>query len=246
MRKRSVTGILLSVMILSLSACGSTEIVPEKHLDTISEYAAIKLLKYDANNRSRLVDAATIEEADRRQEEWDKAGAVQPTPTPTPEGMDPVDEDIPIIGDKENVEATCSSLEQYFDTPEGIGLQYSSYDICESYSQNPGDSIVLEASQGNKLLVMKFKLTNTSASDITVDLFAKKARYRIIINGDTVSSAMRTLLMNDMSTYVSSLAGNAEEEIVLVTEVSNESVSSLSSIDLHMKNEDKIYTISIL
>lgn len=245
MRKRRVTGILLSIMILSLSACGATEIVPEKYMDTISEYAAIKLLKYDANNRSRLVDAKTIEEADRRQEEWDKAGVVQPTPTPTPEGMDPV-EDVPVIGDNEKVEATCSSLEEYFDTPDGIALQYSSYDICESYSQKPGDSIVLEASQGNKLLVMKFKLINSSASDKTVDLFAKKARYRITVNGDTVSSAMRTLLMNDMSTYVASLTGNAEEEVVLVAEVSNENASNISSIELYMKNEDKIYTISIL
>ena len=243
--KRLVAGIATGAIAFTLVGCGTTTIVPEKHMDTISEYAAIKLLKYDANNRSRLVDEATIEEADRRQEAWDKADVIEPTLKPTPEGMDPV-EDVPVIGDGEKNDSTCSSLEQYFSTPDGISLQYKDYTLCTSYSQSPGDAIVLEASEGNELLVMRFQLNNTTNQEKEVDLFAKKARYRITVNGEYVCSAMRTLLMNDMTTYVSALQGQSSDEVVLVTEISNEITEQLSSIELYMKNESNIYTIQIL
>lgn len=246
MKKRNVLIVaLLSVMVLTFAGCGTEEIVPEEHMDTVSEYAAIKLLKYDANSRSRLVDQETIDEAERRQEAWDKAGAEKPSSTPVPEGMDPVD-DVPVIDKGAEKESAYNSLEAYYGTAEGIRIQYVDYEICDSYSQNKDDAIVLEASQGNRLVVMKFKISNQSSKEIPVDLFGKKARYRVTINDEYICSAMRTLLMNDMTTYVSSLSADSSEEIVLVAEVSDELSERISGIEVYMKNESKIYTIQIL
>ena len=55
--KNIVCGALLCAMMLSMTACGN-EIpdLTEEESQRVGEYAAVTLLKYDANNRSRLVD----------------------------------------------------------------------------------------------------------------------------------------------------------------------------------------------
>ena len=59
--KNMVCGALLCAMMLSMTACGN-EIpdLTEEESQRIGEYAAVTLLKYDANNRSRLVDPEVV------------------------------------------------------------------------------------------------------------------------------------------------------------------------------------------
>ena len=60
-KKRIVCGALLCVMALGMTACGN-EIpdLTEAESQRVGEYAAVTLLKYDANNRSRLVDPEIV------------------------------------------------------------------------------------------------------------------------------------------------------------------------------------------
>ena len=59
--KNMVCGALLCAMMLSMTACGN-EIpdLTEEESQRVGEYAAVTLLKYDANNRSRLVDPEMV------------------------------------------------------------------------------------------------------------------------------------------------------------------------------------------
>ena len=60
-KKKIVCGALLCVMALGMTACGN-EIpdLTEAESQRVGEYAAVTLLKYDANNRSRLVDPEIV------------------------------------------------------------------------------------------------------------------------------------------------------------------------------------------
>ena len=60
-KKRIVCGALLCVMALGMTACGN-EIpdLTEAESQRVGEYAAVTLLKYDANHRSRLVDPEIV------------------------------------------------------------------------------------------------------------------------------------------------------------------------------------------
>ena len=60
-KKDVVCGALLCAMALTMTACGN-EIpdLTEEESQQIGEYAAVTLLKYDANNRSRLVDPEIV------------------------------------------------------------------------------------------------------------------------------------------------------------------------------------------
>ena len=60
-KKRIVCGALLCVMALGMTACGN-EIpdLTEAESQRVGEYAAVTLLKYDANHRSRLVDPENV------------------------------------------------------------------------------------------------------------------------------------------------------------------------------------------
>lgn len=246
-KKGIIQAIFFCITVFLLAGCGSTTNASDEQLTAISEYAAIMLLKYDANNRSRLVDEATIEEADRRKEAWEEAGRIEPTPTPDSGGMRPVDDTTVIENtDKESNQSTCSSLNEYFANPDGIDIEYTGYELCDSYAQERNDYFALEAADGKKLLVLKFQLQNTKTEAKEVELFSKKAVYRILINDEYVCSAMRTILMNDISTYVSKLAGQSSEEVVLVTEIEEALASSIHTMELYMKDELNTYTIKIM
>ena len=60
-KKKIVCGALLCVMALGMTACGN-EIpdLTEEESQRVGEYAAVTLLKYDANHRSRLVDPEIV------------------------------------------------------------------------------------------------------------------------------------------------------------------------------------------
>ena len=64
MKKKGFALLITICMIFGLSACGEN-VIPEmtdEELQAVGEYAAITLMKYDANQRSRLVDIALLEE----------------------------------------------------------------------------------------------------------------------------------------------------------------------------------------
>lgn len=79
--KNMVCGALLCAMMLSMTACGN-EIpdLTEEESQRVGEYAAVTLLKYDANNRSRLVDPEMViaklekEAAKEASQEEEKSG----------------------------------------------------------------------------------------------------------------------------------------------------------------------------
>ena len=92
--KNMVCGALLCAMMLSMTACGN-EIpdLTEEESQRVGEYAAVTLLKYDANNRSRLVDPEMViaklekeaaKEASQEEEKAEETGSTGTTEVTMP------------------------------------------------------------------------------------------------------------------------------------------------------------------
>ena len=118
-KKRIVCGALLCVMALGMTACGN-EIpdLTEAESQRVGEYAAVTLLKYDANNRSRLVDPEIVIaklEKDAAKETGRQENAQteeKPAESTASEAQAPTaQEDI------------TTSLEDFFGLAEGVTLQ---------------------------------------------------------------------------------------------------------------------------
>lgn len=243
-KKGAVCGALLCAMALSMTACGN--VIPdltEEESQRVGEYAAVTLLKYDANNRSRLVDPEIViaklekdaaKEA-RRQE--NAQTEEKPAGTTASEIESPVaQEDI------------TASLEEFFGLVEGVTLTYRDYSLADSYPEDGStdDYFALDASAGKKLLVLNFELTNGTAGEENIDFLSTASRYIITVNDSIRGNALTTMLPNDMSTYAETLAPGETQGLVLLLEVNEDVANAIQNISLQLKNASNEYTIQLL
>lgn len=243
--KNIVCGALLCTMMLSMTACGN-EIpdLTEEESQRVGEYAAVTLLKYDANNRSRLVDPEVViarleKEAakDAAKAEQDAAKAEEAGSTGTTEvTMPTAQEDI------------TASMEEFFGLPEGVSITYEDYMVADSYPEDGSadEYFALDASDGKKLLVLRFSLTNGTEQEQTIDLLNTNSRYIITVNDSTRANALTTMLPNDMSTYAETLEPGQAQELVLLLEVNEDVADAVQAIALRLKNASNEYTIQLL
>lgn len=236
--KNIVCGALLCTMMLSMTACGN-EIpdLTEEESQRVGEYAAVTLLKYDANNRSRLVDPEMViakleKEAAKEEAKVEETGNTDTTEVTMPTAQ----EDI------------TASMEDFFGLPEGVGITYEDYMVADSYPEDGAtdEYFALDASAGKKLLVLRFRLTNGTEQEEKIDLLNTNSRYIITVNDSIRANALTTMLPNDMSTYAETLEPGQDQELVLLLEVNEDVAGAVQAIALHLKNASNEYTIQLL
>ncbi len=243
-KKRVVCGVLMCAMALGMTACGN-EIpdLTEDESQRVGEYAAVTLLKYDANNRSRLVDPAIViaklekEAAKEARRQENAQTEEQPAGSTASEIEAPTaQEDI------------TTSLEDFFGLAEGMTLTYRDYQIADSYPEDGStdDFFALDASAGKKLLVLNFELTNGTEQEENIDFLSTASRYIITVNDSTRGNALTTMLPNDMSTYAETMAPGETQGLVLLLEVNEDVANAIQNISLRLKNASNEYTIQIL
>lgn len=243
--KNIVCGALLCTMMLSMTACGN-EIpdLTEEESQRVGEYAAVTLLKYDASNRSRLVDPEMViaklekeaaREAAKAAQEEAKAEETGSTGT-TEVTMPTAQEDI------------TASMEDFFGLPEGVSITYEDYMVTDSYPEDwaTDEYFALDASAGKKLLVLRFHLTNGTEQEEKIDLLNTNSRYIITVNDSIRANALTTMLPNDMSTYAETLEPGQSQELILLLEVNEDVADAVQAIVLHLKNASNEYTIQLL
>lgn len=237
-------GILIGMIAASvLTGCGNR--IPEmseEQEQAVGEYAAMLLLKYDANHRSRLVDLSTVPEEDAIISEIPEEALNQES-----DQMKPV-ADTPVIDQTgENGTGNAGSIEELLGLPEGVVLSYRGMEVCNSYPEDgQADTyFALEASKGKRLLVLDFALSNQSPSEQSVDVLHQEAVFYVTVNGNYKRGALVTLLMDDLSTYMGSIEAGGEKQLVLLVEIENDMADAVSSISLNVKNESKEYTIQL-
>lgn len=245
MKKRIVA--IMSTAVLLLSGCGSSfPQLSDEEAKAVGEYAAITLLKYDANSRSRLVDLSQVED---EPETEGNQGIVTIPEEVVPEEPKVEESQTPEIQESVadvDTDMVAESIEEFLELPEGISVAFTGYELCQSYQEEGSLYFTLEASSGKTLLVTKFVMQNSSPEAKQIDLLQRKDNYRITVNGTYSRTALTTMLSNDMTTYKGSLAVGALQEVVLVIEVDSEMAQDVQSISLNLKNESKIYTIQVL
>lgn len=243
-KKGIACGALLCAMALTMTACGNQ--IPdltEDESQRVGEYAAVTLLKYDANNRSRLVDPDVVI-ARLEKDAAKEAGRQEQTPTEEQPGGTTASE-IEMPTAQEDI---TTSLEDFFGLAAGVTLTYQDYQIADSYPEDGSSDayFALDASAGKKLLVLRFALTNGTAQEENIDFLSTGSRYIITVNGSTRGNALTTMLSNDMSTYAETLNSGETRELVLLLEVNEDVASAVQSISLHLKNASNEYTIQLL
>lgn len=241
--KKSLTKLLaLSMLMTVLTGCAENQI-PERspeEIQAIGEYVAFTLMKYDMGHTSRLMELPPVEEKEEPSEEEERNDIV---------GMDPVD-DTPVINDAGNEEQNqvpqnpVYSMEEVMGLPEGVSVSFTGYEVYDSYPPE-SDAFAVTAAEGKKLLVLNFSMTNTLNQEQSLDLLSSGTRYRIMVDDEYAQWSLPTMLPEDMSSYIGTIAAGESIRTVLVVEMDAEAAGAVSSIRLILRNELKSHTIQL-
>lgn len=240
--KKFKAGLAAAVICLGLTGCGENAIpeLTESEMQTIGEYTAITLMKYDASSRSRLVDLP--QEVDPVVPEPEVPEL--PRETEEPSGMGET-EDTPITDISQQEEP--GSMEDMLELAEGVNVSYVDAELRDTYPDGEEfGSFAMRASDGKKLLVLRFRFSNGTEQEQTVDIASQKElTFRITVNENYRRNAMTALLLDDMTALSETIPAGESMEAVLIIEVEQETIEEISSISLNLKNDVKSYTIQL-
>lgn len=210
-----------------------------------AEYAAGILMKYNAGTNMRVLEgqklikaeeeaAAALEKEQKQGEQTDKAWE---NTAQEAENQTSKDTTGTASGEKQYISDMASVMGM-----DMFSVSYAGYDITDSYPESGEDIFfAMDASNGKRLLVEKFYVTNKSSESQDFDMFSKQGKFKTTVNGKTYKSQY-TLLLNDLSMYKGELEAEQTEEMVLIFEIP-ESVETIDSLELSITAGEKTGTM---
>ncbi len=231
---------LMLILMLGLTGCSST--IPDMtdaQREAISEYAVELLLKYDTNQKSRLVDLSAIEE----EPEPTATPIPQPTATPEPSGMEEV-VDTPVIEKEDASVAEGGDIKTVLGLPESISLEYVDCEVVDNYVDVIDESLVIEAGENKKLLVCNFVFVNDGAEKQSVDMLKESIKYVLNADGKTVHCLV-TMLSNDLTTYMGILDADESRKVVVLAECEEEMLKDTVEIYLQVERGEETASVQV-
>ena len=118
--------------------------------------------------------------------------------------------------------------------------------ITDIYPTGDSDDIfVMKAVADSNLLVLKFRITNTNATDVNVNFMANEKKYKGIVDNSKKYNAQLTLLTDALNTYEGKIGANSSLELVLIYQSQIEAKEDIRSISVSVSNnlgeENTIY-----
>ncbi len=242
MRKRVISGVAVVCSALISTGCGNT--IPEmtqEQQELVVEYAAGTVLKYDKNYEGKLVEL-TLDETSLEEEK----AAPESENEIEQEIAEPKKDDVAVMDNTEDTEDVIQNIESFLQL-DSVRVTYTGYETDDFYPRESGGDelyFIMDATEGNKLLVLKFLVENMSATDRELDIAQSNVRFKIAVDG-VEKNALTTMLLNDLAYYRGVLTAGESTELVLVCEISNQQAEEISSLELIMKNVDDTATISL-
>lgn len=241
MLKKIKSFLICMLCCVMLTGCNDVIDLTEEQSVLIAEYAAELLLKYDLNYEDRIIEGKR--EAEKNEE------PVTTEDTVITEQTEEVTEET---DEKESVEPEEPAIVTEDDIAriagmEGAAITFKDYQVLDQYPANAKEDeyIHLEASSGYKLLVLRFKVVNTTEDVLNISMLDRAIEYRIVCNGNKAANPMLTILMDDLGTLETSLKSGEEQDAVLVFQISEDMKDALDTIELKVNYNDVENVIKI-
>lgn len=237
---------------LALTGCGAT--VPDltqEETEIISEYAAGILMKYDKDNGSRLVDLSqeeTVPDAEPpAQAPESDVAATETEEAPGETGEPgPAENNATVIDQSQTEAMPAASIEEYYGISD-FTFAYTGCELIDSYPEDSGEEgavyFTMDATEGMKLLVTKFNVTNQSGSEQTLNMMEHGAKFKLSVNGDAGKHVLTTMLLNDMQNYNAMVAAGETVELVSIIEVPAD--TQVDSLALILSGGDGTVTLQL-
>lgn len=232
--------LLVMVCAFMLTGCG-TELVEltEAERQQIINYSAHVVSEFNLRQDKGYIvlSAETLEALEDKDKDDTK-------PEDTEQDDDKQDEAGTNDADKDNKEdEDTSSLTEALGIA-GIEAKILSFDIADNYSEGSASNV--NAGAGNKLVVVRCLLTNTTEETVLCDIFNGEFEFYLDINDKANrASSLMTILSKDLTTMEEELTANESKEMVILFPVPNEVAEKIDSLKLIVKNASTNHTISM-
>ena len=246
MKDKLMRSMAITVVVLLMTGCGNK--IPQmtdEQQALVVEYAADVVVKHDKNYNGKLVKLSLEQQLSGDQE------AVESYISENEMSSEP---DVVESETVYNNEPDMIELEQpqitdiaSFLQLNGVKIDYSGYEVDDFYpneSESGSYYFVMNATQGNKLLVLKFAAENISGAEVELNIAQQQVRFKIGVNGEE-KNALTTMLLNDLAFYQGTIAPGEQTELVLVCEIPQEMADIVPTLTLIMKSVDNTATISL-
>lgn len=231
-RKCLLAGLLVSL--LGLTGCTSVIPLTEDEENMIAEYlAGVVLYDQDTYTEALVPPSPT------------PIPTAIPTATPTPTQSPETTKDPSNDSAQDSNNDISPNKQANADFVEVMGMsdikvEYTGYDIKEAFTE---DSFHLQASEGNKLFVIKFDVTNTSEKDKGFSLGDLDINYILDINTELNIKPLLTLKENDLRYIDTKVKSGEKIETLLMFEVKKG--SKINTANLIISREDKTAIVKI-
>lgn len=206
MRKRFCVGVI--AVALLFTGCTSVPNMSRINNDMEAEYIAGTLLKYDANYDGGL-------EYDRNL--LNATPSPKPTPSPVASPSELSSEDDNSVTSQGAISQPQSYVSLESMAPmKGILLSQETHELKKSYGS---DFATVEAEKGKKLLIVKFRIKNTTSKKQKVNMNKKELSYVLEIDGETVGSPLHTIVQGDIQYFNTGIPAGKSKEAVLLFEL---------------------------
>ena len=253
MSKKIKGFVICALCCFVLTGCNDVIDLTDEQSNLIAEYAAQLLLKYDLNYEDRIEEGGE-RDAEKLDEE---ASEMMIT---SEEGKQPVTTET--LTTKENMETVSDTADEEMKEEHAVGTEediakilglsnvsitYKDYLMTEQYpvTDDDGDFMHLEASDGYQLLVVRFNVMNTTEDMAEVSLIDSSIDYQLVCNGSKVANPMLTILMNDLGTLETAVKPGENQEAVLVFQISDGMKDMLDTIEIKINYNDTYNVINV-
>lgn len=222
-------------------ACASIPDMTAEQEEMVSEYAAALMLKYDAENHSRLVDVSNyieeynqkkqafddaarkyleeqqkLEEEQKKEEEERKEETIRQEQLSSGSNASSSNNDatVIIVGDPLNY--SDEPLNTYIGLD---GFDINFYDFAVEKELVTTDAFNISAEKGTDLLVVYFTVKNTDSGSRLFDVLSKDVKVKFSVNGDKYISAKINTSDDDLAQAYVTFAGNESKRMLLIAEI---------------------------
>ncbi|MDE6965191.1 MAG: hypothetical protein K2P30_16365, partial [Lachnospiraceae bacterium] len=200
MRKNFKSGVIMVLSAVLMTGCGNT--IPEmteEEQELVVEYAANTLLKYDKYYERKLIELTLEQEL--AEDTVPKEEAMEETEEkPEKESSLKPDSEVTIIDNTGDAVSENISIQKFLGL-DSVEITYTGNEVCDAYPEQGEDLFfIMNATAGNKLLVLKFQVKNVSGTETELDIAQSNTRFKVVVDGKQ-TNALTTMLLNDLAYY---------------------------------------------
>lgn len=224
------------------TGCAQVTELSEEDEDTIATYCAKTVSKFNVTKQQGYVNLV-IDKSESKEAEEEE-------PLEEPETQEPAtEENSQSDGDTNTPASTDTSTGESVETSKATasasltdalavsGLNFSYKNSVEMAYYSMGGYYDVNPQSGNDFLVITYEVTNTTDSDIVLDIPSTGIVFRASVGG-AANTADKNPLLNDLSVFSGTIEAGSTEELILLFQFKPENLSDLSSLKLQMVQGD--------